>query len=196
MTFQPYEVITEPQVLRPLSLCSPRTVELTFSSFNHQSCIHNHSEVITILPFSRVSRAPYLMLPSWELQEGDQSPLLPVGVRPDWGLDPGPYLILWPFLVSWSTPPVSPAGVRPSRESEHQCEREPEHRPVVRLLAHLGVPLFQPRRATSPAAQATDVIAISLGPPEMLQKPEPEKPSTTLGELEDAGLLCWRAQRT
>ena len=29
---------------------------------------------------------------------------------------------------------------------------------------------------------------------EMLQKPVLEKPSTTLGELENSGLLCWRAQ--
>ena len=82
-------------------------------------------------------------------------------------------------------------------QSQNTSVKEnPEHRQVVHLLAHLGVPLFQPRRATSPAAQATDVIGISLEPPEMLQKPELEKPSITLGELEDTGLLCWRAQRT
>ena len=61
-------------------------------------------------PFSQVSISPYLMSPSWELQGGDQSLLLPVGVGTDWGLAPGPYLILWPFLVSWSVPPVSPSG--------------------------------------------------------------------------------------
>ena len=82
------------------------------------------------------------------------------------------------------------------REDNYEPLLHPEHRQVVHLLAHLGVPLFQPRRATSPAAQATDVIGISLEPPEMLQKPELEKPSITLGELEDTGLLCWRAQRT
>ena len=60
-----------------------------------------------------------LMFPSWELQGGDQIRLLSVGVGPDWGLDPGPYLILWPFLVSWSVPPMSPVGAWPSGESEH-----------------------------------------------------------------------------
>ena len=40
---------------------------------------HNRSEVITVPPFSRVPRSPYLMLPSWELRECDRSPLPPVG---------------------------------------------------------------------------------------------------------------------
>ena len=58
-----------------------------------------------MLPFSQVPRSVYLMLPSWELQEGDQSPLLPVGVGPpDWGLALGPYLILCPFLVVGLSP--------------------------------------------------------------------------------------------
>ena len=63
------------------------------------------------------------MPPSWELQGGDQSPLLPVGVGLDWGLAPGPYL--WPFLVSWSIPPMNLVRARSSRKSEHQSEREP-----------------------------------------------------------------------
>ena len=37
----------------------------------------------------------------------------------------GPYLMLWPFLVSWSIPPVSPVGAQLSGESEHQPERDP-----------------------------------------------------------------------
>lgn len=32
----------------------------------------------------------------------------------DWGLNPGPYLILWPFLVSWSIPPLIPVRAWPS----------------------------------------------------------------------------------
>ena len=102
-------------------------------------------------PFSRVLSSLYLMLlpgsskegishnaslllspqfslsgaPSWELQGGDQSPLLPVGVGPDWRLALGPYLILWPLLVGWSIPPKSLVRIRPSRKLEHQCEREP-----------------------------------------------------------------------
>ena len=113
----------DPQVF--LRLYSLRTVELTFTSFNQQLCIHSHSEVITMLPFSQVPRSLYLMLPSLELHGGDQSPLLPTGVGPHWGLAPGPYLILWPFLVSWSVPPMSPVGAQLSRESEHQSKREP-----------------------------------------------------------------------
>ena len=115
----------DPQVLDLLRLHSLRTVELTFTSFNQQLCIHNHSEVITMLPFSQVPRSLCLMFPSRELQGGDQSPLLPIGVGPHWGQSPGPYLILWPFLVSWSIPPVSLAGARLPRESEHKSKREP-----------------------------------------------------------------------
>ena len=65
------------------------------------------------------------MLPSWELQGGDQSPLLRDGVGPAWGLALEPYLILWPFLVSWSIPPMSPVGAWLSGELEHQSEIEP-----------------------------------------------------------------------
>ena len=98
---------------------------LPLTSFNQQSCIRKHSEVITISPFSRGPRSPHLMLPSWELQGSDPSPLLPVGVGPpDWGLAPGPYLTLWPFLVGWSVPSMSPVSAQPSRESEHQSRTE------------------------------------------------------------------------
>ena len=45
--------------------------------------------------------------------------------RSDWGLAPGPYPILWPFLVSWFVPPVSPVRAWLSRQSEHWSEREP-----------------------------------------------------------------------
>ena len=100
-------------------------------------------EVITISPFSRVPRAPYLMLPSWELQ-GDQS-LLPVGVGPpDWVPALGPYLILWPVLVSWSVPPMNLVGTRPFGESECGAEREAGALQVARLLVCLGAPLLPP----------------------------------------------------
>ena len=99
--------------------------KISLTSFNQQSHTHNHSEAITMLPLPWVPRSPYLLLPSWELQGGDQSPLIPVGVGPDWGLAPGPYLILWPFLVSWSIRPMSPVGAQPSGESEHWSKREP-----------------------------------------------------------------------
>ena len=68
----------------------------------------------------------YLMFASWEPEGGDEFPLLPVGIGSDWGLAPGPYLILWPFLVCWSVPPMSPVRAWPSGESERLCKREPK----------------------------------------------------------------------
>ena len=112
-------------------------MELTFTSFSQQSCIYNHSEVITIPSFSQVPRSPYLILRSWELQGGDQSPLLPIGVGLDWGLTPGSYLILWPFLVSWSVPPMRLVRARPSGESECWSEGEPRI-PSGGMLLHLS----------------------------------------------------------
>ena len=70
----------------------------------------------------------------------------------------------------------------------------PEHRQVACLLVRFGVPSLQPGRATSLAAQGAGVVGVSLESPEMLQKPVLGKQSTTLGELENSGLLCWWAQ--
>lgn len=42
----------------------------------------------------------------------------------DWGLNSGPYLILWPFLVSWSIPPLIPVRAWPSWELGCWSERE------------------------------------------------------------------------
>ena len=75
------------------------------------------------------------------------SPLLPVGVGPNWGLAPEPHLILWPFLVSWSIPPMSLVGAWPSRESEHQSEREPG-------IPSVGTPFHSPRGSFTPAWQS------------------------------------------
>ena len=158
---------------------------LPLTSFNQQSCIRKHSEVITISPFSRGPRSPHLMLPSWELQGSDPSPLLPVGVGPpDWGLAPGPYLTLWPFLVGWSVPSMSPVRAQPSRESEHRSRTELG-------IPSGGVPLHSSPGSSAPihVAQGAGVVGISLGPPKMLQKPVLENPSSTLGELENSGLL-------
>ena len=61
----------EPQVLDPLRLYSPRTVELTFTSFS-QLIMHTQSitqRLSQYLPFSQVPRSPYLMFPSWEPKE-------------------------------------------------------------------------------------------------------------------------------
>ena len=44
--------------------------------------------------------------------------------RSDWRLAPGPYPILWLFLVSWFVPPISPVRAWLSRQSEHWSERK------------------------------------------------------------------------
>ena len=64
-------------------------------------------------------------------------------------------------------------------------EENPEYCQVACLLVHLPVPSLQPGRARSLVAQGTGVVGILVGPPEMLQKPVLEKPSITLGELEN-----------
>ena len=98
----------------------------------------------------------------------------------------GPYLILWPFLVSWSIPPVSPARALCPETQNTSPNENLEYHQLVLLLSHLRGPLLQRGRTTSPAAQGSGVVGISLGPPEMLQKAVLEKPSTTLGELENS----------
>ena len=121
------------------SLCSISNHAVTFSGYHNASLLPSPQVSLTVAPFQGTPRrlsvtmppfplSPQFSLsdaPSWELQGGDQSPLLPIGVGPDWGLALGPYLILWPFLVSWSVPQVSPVWARPSRESELRSERKP-----------------------------------------------------------------------
>ena len=55
-------------------------MEPIFTSFNQQSCIHNHSEVITIPPFFPSSQVSLSDAPFLGAQGGDQSLLLPIGV--------------------------------------------------------------------------------------------------------------------
>ena len=87
-----------------------------------------------------------------------------------------------------------------SRESENRSEREPivpsGGMPSRLSWVFLGVPLLQPGGAASPVAQGACMVGITLGPPEMLQKPVLEKPINTLGELENSGLLLLEAQRS
>ena len=84
-----------------------------------QSLRGYHNTSLLLSPQVSLSEAPFL-----GAQGGDLSSLYPLGSAPAWGLAPGPYLILWPFLVSWSIPPMRPVGARPSGESEHPSERE------------------------------------------------------------------------
>ena len=182
----------------PLRLCSLRTVELTFTSFS-QLITHTQSITQRLSQYLLFSPSPQVSLsdvPFLGAQGGDQSPLLPIGAGPDWGLAPGPYLILWSFLVSWSICPMSLVGARPSGQSESWSKREPG-------ILSGGTP---PRSSwgsstpTRPSHQSggsmASVVGILLGPPEILQKLVLEKPSTTLRELENSGLLCLQAQRS
>ena len=74
--------------------------------------------------------------------------------------------------------------------------KNPEYRQVVHLLGRPGAPLLLTGQATSLVAQRAGMVGILLGPPEMLQKSVLEKPNTTLGELENSGLLHWQAQKS
>ena len=75
-------------------------------------------------------------------------------------------------------------------------KENPEYHQVARPLLRLRVPSLQPGRITSVVPQGAGVVGILLGPQEMLQKPVIKKPSTTLGELENSGLLRQQAQRS
>ena len=110
-----------------LSLCAISNHALTIFQRLSQclspgsyKAVISHNASLLLSPGS-----PYLMLPPWECQGGDQSPLLPIGAGLNWRLALGPYLILWLLLVGWSIPPKSLVGIRLSRELEHQCGREP-----------------------------------------------------------------------
>ena len=72
----------------PSQIRSPRIVELIFTSFNQQSCIYNHSEVITIPPFFQSSQVSLSDAPFLGAQGGDQS-LLQIWVVLCLGTSPG-----------------------------------------------------------------------------------------------------------
>ena len=113
-------------------------------------------------PQFSLSDAPFL-----GAQGSDQPPLLPIGVGPCLGTGPEPYFFLWPFLLSWSVPPMSRSGLSHPENQNTGPKENLEHRQLVHLLVHLPVP----SQATSLAAQGAGVVGISLGPLEMLQQP-------------------------
>ena len=90
--------------------------------------------------------------------------------------------------------PFNESGLSCPESGNAGLKENPEYRQVAHLLVRPGAPLLRPGQATSPAAQGAGVVGILLGPPEMLQKPVLEIPSTTLGELENSGLLHQWAQ--
>ena len=82
---------------------------------------------------------------------------------------------------------------RSSGMSEHQSKRESG------IPSGDAPPHSSWGSSTEPPVlwlKGASVVGISLGPPEMLQEPVLKKPSTTLRELENSGLLCQRAQRS
>ena len=146
-------------------------------------------------PFSRVPSSPYLIFPSWELQGFDQSPLLPVEVGPDWGLAQAPYLILWPFLVSWSVPPMNPVRAWPSGESEHRSEREPG-------ILSGGMPphsfsgSFTPAWQSPQSGGSRDRRGWNLaGASRNVAETSTRETKHHTWRVGESGLLCWRAQR-
>ena len=167
-----------------LSLCAISNHALTIFQRLSQclspgsyKAVLSHNASLLLSPGS-----PYLMLPPWECQGGDQSPLLPIGAGLNWRLALGPYLILWLLLVGWSIPPKSLVGIRLSRELEHQCGREPG-------IPSGGTPPHSSRASFAPAWPNHQCGASRgwcgwnlVGPPEMLQKPAIENPNTTLRE--------------
>ena len=121
-------------------------------------------------------------------QGDDQSPLLPIEVQHDWGLALGPYLIEKSCLVSWPIPPMSPVRAQPHGVSKWQSKREPR-KPS---RSSLFVSDFLHSELAKPLVQC-------LKGPVWLESPWDfqkcfrsqtiEKPSTTLGGLENSGLL-------
>ena len=146
-------------------------------------------------PFLPSPQVSLTVPPFLEAPGGDQS-LLPVGVG---SAEDQPQVLTLPCDPSWWVGPslqwVQLGLGCPERQNTGTKEN-PEYHQVVRLLVHLRIPSLQPGWATSLAAQGAGVVRILLGPPEMLQKLVIEKPSTTLGELENSGLLCHQAQRS
>ena len=151
----------EPQVLDPLKLHSPRTVELTLTSFSYLSCIRNHSEVITIPPFSWVPRSPYLRLPSWEPKEvicllsTHWGRLLPGGWPRGLTLSCGHSWWVGPSLQCvWS-------GLGHLESQNTRPKENMENWQVAHLLVLLGASPLRPGRANSLAAQGWNLAGAS-----------------------------------
>ena len=145
-------------------LLSPQ-VSLTIARFLGAPRRLSVNAFLLLSPQVSLTVAPFLGAP-----RRYQSPLLPAGVGPDWGLALGPSVILWPFPVSWSVSPRSQVGAC-SESGNVGLKENLECHQVAHLLLPPGVPSLE-------LDCATRLKGIALGPPEMLQKP-----STTLGEF-------------
>ena len=85
--------------------------------------------------------------------------------------------------------PFNESGLSCSESGNAGLKENPEYHQVAHLLVRPGAPLLRPGQATSLTSQGTGMVGLSLGPPEMSQKPVIKKPNTTLKELENSGLL-------
>ena len=116
---------------------------------------------VTMPPFSQVPSSPYLMLPSWQLQGGDQPPLLPTGARSDWGLALG---LTWYGGHSWWAGLYLQwvrLGLGCPESQNTSLKENSEYRQVAHLLVCLGIPSLQPGHAISPAAQEAGMVGES-----------------------------------
>ena len=172
------------------SSVSKKKFSLTPSISNNTLTVIQRLSQCLPSPESQVSLtvAPFLGAPRWSVSSST-----PLG-RPDWGLAPGHYPILWPFLVSWFVPPISLVKAWLSRQSEHWSEREPRvlsgGAPPCLSWGSSAPAQFSHQSGSSRVQHGWNLTGASRN------VPETEKPSTTLGKLENSGLLCWRAQRS
>ena len=146
-----------------------------------------HNASLLPSPQFSLSDVPFL-----GTQGGDQSPLLTVGVGPDWGPTPEPYLNLWQFLVSWSVPPTSLLGSAVRRVGTPVQKRT---RNTIRWRSFSFLSRFLRSCPAEPPVrqrQGPAWLESRWG----LQKRRSQKSSTTHGELDNSGLLCQQAQRS
>ena len=126
---------------------------------------------------------------SLTVAQGDaQSPLLPIGLGHDWGLDLGSYLVEESCLVSWSMLSMSPARAQPYGDSECQSKRE-SRKPPSLALPHLSL-------SSATLSQPSHWCSVSRGRcgwnlPGASRNVAEVRPSrsTTLGGWENSGLL-------
>ena len=142
--------------------------KISLALFNQQSCTQNHSEAITVTPFSWVpgflhccslpgSSKKVISLPVWGDLTGGWSQGLTGSCGHSWRAC---------LFLQWAR---SGPGCPESQNTG--LKENPEYCQVVHLLVCLRFPSLQPGQATSPPAQGASMVGISLGPPEMLQKP-------------------------
>lgn len=137
--FQPYAVVTELQVLDPLMLLVEDCgVHFHFlqSAIMHTQSLRGYPQYLPF-PSPQVSYpdAPFLGA------QGDQSPLLPIGIGSCPGDRPRDLTLSCGVPGELVCPSNESAGAQLSGESEHRSEREPRiPSGELSLLVRLGAP--------------------------------------------------------